>query len=382
MSLQNLAWRITAVIVALMAGPSSFGQVYHPFGDPLDVDPDWQFFAPVDVEEMTELSPRKRTHHGWFGAYDRTYMWVSRPDVEISNTRGDFGWGNRYDLGFMGEEDRGWLVSFRNIGGPNVYDRISAERIDRQNALDTGDPTAPILPPGDANDPQLGYRVYVLGDSLNVAGFSNFELNRTWRMSPYRYGGMLEPMIGFKYATFKNTDLLQQYSRDDILLSTGVASGTNVVERLSSRTTESLNQMVGGQLGARYFNHSGRWTLSGEFRAFGMANFQSTAYTDRTIATEYTGIGGTVVMEDTWTNSQLAATPGDNTEFVLGFEARAEAAYHVTKYFQVRAGIDVVNFASGIWRAQSPAFNGGNPVVTEDQTVEMAGFTFGVQINR
>ena len=378
MSLHKIAWRIVAIVTALVTSPAAIAQVYHPHGDPLDVDPDWQFFAPVDMHEMIELQPRQRANHGWFVAYDRTNLWVSRPNVEQSANKGDFGWGNRYDIGFMSDDDHGWLFSFRNMGGPNVYDRILVERIDRINPNDTGDPLNPVLPTWDENDPQLGYRAYVLGDSLNVAGLTNFELNRTWRKTPYRYGGMLEPMVGFKYATFNDHALNQTYTRSqNSFTAPGTITATTDIETLVSDMTWVKNQMVGGQLGARYFNHNGRWTWSGEFRAFGMANFQCRKYEQLTISTEYTGIGGTVVANESWVGSGFVNDT--NTEFVFGFEARAESAYLVTRYIQLRAGIDVLNFAKGIWRGQNPQF--GDAFV-HDQDVQIAGFTFGLTVNR
>lgn len=378
MSLQNFHWRVVAVLTAIVASPTAFGQVYHPLGDVLDVNPDWQFFAPVDVTEMLERSPRKTASTGWFATYDRTNLWVSRPEVEASSARGDFGWGNRWDVGFMNEEESGWLVSFRSMGGPNVYDRVLQERVNRVNEDDVNDPADPLFPPDDRNDPQLGFRAYVLGDSLNVVGLTNFELNKTWRRSPYRYGGMLEPMIGLKYSTFNDTALNENYTRTQNQITVpGGLLNENAVETLFSDTTTIKNSMIGGQLGARYFNHSGRWTLSGEFRAFAMQNFQDRTLARRQITTEYDGVGGDVVAQDPVTGTTFIQS--SNQEFAFGFEARAEAAYSITNFFQVRGGIDVINFAKGIWRGQNPGV--GNEFV-QDQAVEMAGFTFGVSVNR
>ena len=96
---------------------------------------------------------------------------------------------------------------------PNVYDTIYQERINRVNTDDTNSLTDPVQPFIDANDPQLGTRVYVLEDSLNVFSMSNFELNKTWRREPYRYGGIIEPMVGFKYMTLDDFAVNQSYSR-------------------------------------------------------------------------------------------------------------------------------------------------------------------------
>jgi len=382
MSLLNLAWRFIAAVTCVVTAPAVMAEVFHPFADPLEFDPDWQFFAPVDVDALMELSPRKRAHVGWFATYDRTYLWTSRPETEQSANSGDFGWGNRYDIGLMREDRSGWLISFRNMGGPNVYDRVYQERINRVNLNDVNDPIgSPVQPAIDANDPQLGTRAYILGDSLNVAGLTNFEINKTWRREPYRYGGIIEPMVGFKYSTFNDLAMNQQYFRSINQITTPGAQTTSTqLETLISNETRIKNQMVGGQLGARYFTHYQRWTLSGEVRAFAMSNFQHREYQQRTFTTEYDGAPATDVGVDaTDYASGSSVVHSSNTEFVFGFEARAEAAYQVTKYFNIRGGIDVIDFAQGIWRGANPGFGDIN---RHDQDVQLAGFTFGLEINR
>ena len=381
MSLLRSTWRLVAAVTMIVTSPGVMAETFHPFADPMEFDPDWQFFAPVDVDSLLELSPRKRAHVGWFGTYDRTFLWMSRPNVEASAGTGDFGYGNRYDIGFMRDDRSGWLASFRKIGGPNIYSQVYQERLDRVNLTDTNDPIGnPIQPAIDANNNQLGTRAYLLSDSLNVGGFSNFELNKTWRRTPYRYGGILEPMVGFKYSTFDDLALNQVYDRLPNLISDPTAAPTFPfqVEQLISEETRVKNTMVGGQLGARYFTHIDRWTISGEFRAFTLANFQSMELRQQTFTTEYDGIGiGSTVVA---TEYAQAAERVTNNEFVLGFETRAEAAYQVTKYISIRGGIDVINLASGIWRGQNPLE--GNNRFAQDQDVQMAGYTFGFEINR
>ncbi len=390
MSLLNLAWRVIAAVTVMVTSPSLMAQgrqlpngpAYHPFAEPLEFDPDWQFFAPVDVDAMLEKSPRKRAHTGWYATYDRTYMWVSRPETEASRNTGDFGWGNRFDVGFMTSERSGWLASFRHMGGPNVYDTIYQERINRVNTDDVNSLTDPVQPFIDANDPQLGTRVYILKDSLNAFSMSNFEINKTWRREPYRYGGIIEPMIGLKYATVDDFAVNESYNRSVNLFTQPFADPTTStqVETMISNQTRIKNQMVGGQLGARYFTHYDRWTVSGEFRAFSMANFQAADRATRVYSTEYSGapaIDVDVVATNytTGTGFQQAT----NTEFVFGFEARAEAAYQLTKAFSVRGGIDVIDFASGIWRGANFTALDSQPT---DQDLQMAGYTFGIEFNR
>ncbi|GIW99702.1 MAG: hypothetical protein KatS3mg111_3035 [Pirellulaceae bacterium] len=379
MSLHKFALRFIATVAVFAAGHVAWGQgTYHPFAEPISMGTDWQYFAPLDVNTLTEIAPRKRPNTGWFGTYDRTYLWVSRPQTEQSADTGDFGWGNLYSIGFMTEEDKGWFASFRSIGGPNVYDRVLQERVNRLNEDDVFDPNDPVMPPTDRNDPQLGFRAYVLGDSLNVFGMTNFELNRTWRREPLRYGGIFEPMIGFRYNTINDTALNETYFRDGVLISEPGTIDTEArVEHYITHTTTTKNQMVGGQLGFRYYGHLERWTLATEFRAFGMQNFQTNRYSLRTINTEYDGVDlGAEVVTEAETNNFIYQ---NNSEFVFGFESRSEMAYRVTQAFNLRFGVEVMHYAQGIWRGANPGFG---PTGVQDQDVTLAGFYFGANINR
>ena len=381
MSVLNLFKRLVAIVAFMAFSPSVFGQVYHPFAEPLEFNPDWQFFAPVDADALAELPNRKRANTGWFGTYDREYMWISRPNVSQSEANGDFGWGNRYDLGFMTDDRSGWLVSMRHFS-ENSYETQYQERINRVNTADTTNQPSTISPFLDQNDPQFRTRAYILANSLNVASMSNFELNKTWRREPYRYGGIIEPMVGFRYTSFQDNAQNQSYSRSPNLISDpGTIAATNVVETLISHETEIQNRMVGGQLGFRYFNYYKRWTLSSEFRAFGLQNFQNRSYRLRSETTEYAGIAinSAVVATDYTLGGGINSERTSNTEFVTGFEARAEAAYQVTKYFSVRGGINVIDFATGIWRGANPGFGA---VSNQNQDVQLAGFTFGLTLNR
>ena len=92
---------------------------FQPFIDPNAFDPDFQFFAPADIDTYGD-GPEPNI--GWFATYDRVRIWVTRPDYVPSYTEGDFTWGNRFDLGYMSEEEHGWLVSIWHIDGPVAFD--------------------------------------------------------------------------------------------------------------------------------------------------------------------------------------------------------------------------------------------------------------------
>lgn len=370
--------RLFFAAALFVSGQVTFGQTYHPFAEPLEFDPDWQFFAPIELQDVEELTPKKRANYGWFGTYDRANIWMSRSDSEESSSLGDFTWGNRFDFGFMTEQDSGWSFTAWHVDGPNVYQNIYQERINRFNEDDdrVNDPTLdPVFPRSDRNDPTYNERVYILQDSLNVANYTSIEGNKTWRMEPYRYGGILEPLVGLRYAKVKDYAMNDSYFRSDAdgdpaeLEQETLISNLNIVE----------NQMLLGQVGFRYFKYYKRWMLAGEFRTFAGQNWQNRNYQLRQYRTVYDGVGtgSEVTLQD---NSTGAFNLQDsNNEFVVGFDARFDAAYQVTRYVSLRAGWSFTDFTRGIWRGANPGYG---PQNRNDQDLILSGVTFGVTLNR
>jgi hypothetical protein len=370
----------------------------NPFIEPFAFDSDYQFFAPAESDFLdSEIEPNV----GWYATYDRCWLFVTRPEQEQSRTQGDFTWGNRVDLGYMTEEDHGWLVSFMHINGPSEFNVLTQERINvvqggdettisedtiilRGNPNAVTDPPNQTLPLRDLNDRATGERNYRLQDSLNNAKLNSFEFNKTFRLSPRHYGSIVEPFLGFRYFGFEDYFQRDVYSRFD--LTTGQLLYTTAfflvfpppdfdnigVEQLDRVHARFRNDMFGGQLGVRWYKQKSRWNLSGEVRAFAVQNFQSlntTFFTERTI---YDGGGPdstvqVVLYEQTKTSANAS-------EFVFGTEVRAEAAYELTRFIQLRAGMQFMDFGRGIGR-------GGN-ILDNDQDVILVGATFGVAVNR
>ena len=146
----------------------------------------------------------------------------------------------------------------------------------------------------------------------------------------------------------------------------------NFTETLLSQRARTKNNMFGGQIGARYFKYRNRLRFSGEFRAMAMTNWQHhKSYTDQYFTT-YDGIGvGSGITSEVLTRNGL--TFRDNDEFVVGYDVRADLSYQLTSMFAIRGGIQVIDLR-GIWRGQ---ITDGN-----DQTLIMAGATFGLELNR
>lgn len=373
MSVRKLTFGLLAA-AALLAGPRAVeAQEHLPVTDPFYFDPDFRWFEPVTDVDLLDMKPKKRANTGWFGTFDRMKLYVSRPEIfrEVDSNEfySDFdaGYGNRIEVGYMLPEDTGWMASFTNMSGPRSYERLLVERLNRRNEdefdQDPGDP--PILDP---NNPEFGRRVYELKDSLNVMTLEQFELNKTWRLEPYHYGGILEPFVGVRYMELKDRFQRQTYNEG---FAVDIEDNIIPIETLLTRSNITENDMFGGQFGARYFKNSGRITYSGDLRVFAMANFQYHRAAIDEVVTGYDDALQNVTLED---RSRPFVGYKDNDEFAFGFEVRGELAYQLTRYFQIRAGFQVVDVAQGLWRGRLDDLT--------DQGMVMAGGTFGFALNR
>lgn len=381
MSVLTRSFRWLVLAAATISGSWASAQQYHPFAEPLGFDPDWQWFAPVQLQDFQEMTSRQRARTGWYFTYDRMYQGVTRSDTEPQSGKVDFTWGNRFDFGLMGDKETGWNFNYTYMNGPNELDTIFQNRLNVVNANDTGDYLDPLFPRDWRNDPQFRERVYVLADSLNVATMKNFEANKTWRMEPYRYGGILEPLIGLRYNNFTDVAVNDLYSTGDVDLD---ADGTNDVTRetLISNEARTENQMLLGQIGFRYMKYSNRWTLSTDFKAFAGPNFQTQHLSLKQELTDY-AVGPASGDDPLRGTDRFLTTFGGrkNNETVVGMDVRAEAAYTLTKYLDVRGGFNLIYFGRGVWRGVAPALNNGNEF-SQNQSVVMPGFTFGFNLNR
>jgi hypothetical protein len=374
MSVLKRTIRFCVLAAASLSGSWLFGQAYHPFAEPLEFDPDWQIFAPVHLQDVQEMTPRQRMNQGWFLSYDRMMQGFSRPRNEGGTSSIDMAWGNRWDVG-IATDSGGWLASVTRINGPSNYDRLFQSRINVFNEDDDNDPTNPLFPAGFRNDPQSGERSYLLQNSVNAGTYSNFEVSKTWRMTPYRYGGILEPLVGLRFSDFKDL------ARDDGYTTTNTdldGLPGAVFETLTVDTATSYNKMFLGQIGFRYVQFADRWTLSSQFRAFAGQNYQTQIVDISTFSTEYPDFG--VGNDPTRFRNSNFRFSKNNSETTVGLDTRVEAAYQIAKNFQVRGGLNLVYFGTGIWRGATVASN-NNPNLT-NQALVMPGFTLGFEVNR
>lgn len=379
----------------------------NPFIEPDRFSPDFQFFAPAQIDDY---SGGESPNTGFYFTYDRLYLNVSRPvgnaytfdpvttagsifplafsstvdDASLnSGADGDFGWGNRIDLGYMTPERVGWGGTIYHLSGPNENQVTPRERPNRRNEDDGSDgfegDIEPILV--DRNP-----RIYDITQSLNVATFTSVELNRVWRRKEFHYGGVFEPYIGARYMNFKDKTRRDAYAR--FATTTIGIAGQEPADGLDEPANphdlgswEIYNQnftvlenfMIGGQLGFRLSKRVGHWNLSSDVKFFAMQNYQiltNRLVSTRTHYTPHTAVQEDVVIE----RKESFLTHDDATEFVWGGEVRVEAEYILTRDVSMRGGLVFLDLGRGIGRGGDLAFN--------QQDVQFGGATFGLTVNR
>lgn len=356
--IRPFAWLAALVTIAGTSAIAS-AQHYEPFIDPgYFGQPDFQFFAPPEVSDFSGGEP---PNTGVYATYDRTYVNVSRPSDATSfhsQGQGDFTWGNRMEIGYMTEERSGWQGILWHVNGPNEtftsFEDVSV--VDFQAG-------------GTASSAQIIDPVAV--DTINQFKMSSFELNKVWRRKEFHNGAVLEPLLGFRYINAR--DFFQRQFFDEVV----IPPATNRPLFRITDTEKAIfeNQMVGGQLGGRLFRQRGHWMLSGDVRFFAMANFQTLTHDiSQSILADPADVTGTTPVEIIGPDIVSSRLYDRNTELVWGGEVRGEAAYELTRDISLRVGFVFLDLGQGIGR--------GNQIQQNNQSVQMAGVTFGFTINR
>lgn len=354
-----LTW-LAAVLSVLTLVSTASAQKANPFIELDYFEPDFQFFAPAEVSDFGLGEP---ANTGFFFTYDRVYFNMSRPEGEasiFSPFEGDWTWGNRYDFGYMTDTETGWYGSMTHLNGPSASQKFRVERLNRINGNDDDMNPDPIIQ--DRNP-----REYNLTSSLNEAMFTSIELNKTWRRKTFHNGGTLEPIVGFRFMNFKDIYRRDQYS--NLIINPLDPNLIDGQERFDLRQAWFENQMLGGQLGFRYFNQRGHWMLATEVKFFAMNNFQILKNKTLTI--------NSFDAEDdnpSYEERQVFEAWANADEFVWGGELRGEASYELTRDVSFRVGFVFMDIARGLGR--------GNTLATNDQDVQWGGVTFGLTVNR
>ncbi|MFG0266327.1 MAG: hypothetical protein ACF8AM_14445 [Rhodopirellula sp. JB055] len=401
MSVRKLTAKLLAAL-AVFAGGASVSAQEHALADPFAFDPDFQWFEPIYDADIVDTKPKKRAHTGWFGTYDKLHLWGKRPDEASGigdSYQLDFGEGNRYEFGYMTPgKDTGWLFGWTDLD----IAAADVSRIGRINRLNDeqleGDPEFPggmfgtnVLTEDNNN---FGYdtRFYDIGRSTNIVEYDSYEINKTWRMEPYHYGGILEPMVGFRFVTMDDSAYNRNYSRtreDTTAASvslpppyfTDLGISDDAYEILDEEIQEIENEMYTVQLGFRYFKFVNRFRYSAEFRAFTGLNLQNAMRYNRKETTFYDGFEAGDDVTAVF-NTQSLVTYERNDEFFIGYDVRAEVGYQLTQMIHVRGGFQLLDLAKGVWRNERGGTNSNLSYGATDQNFLAVGGTFGIELNR
>ncbi len=321
---QILSWLVAGAVV-LGSTSSAWAQHFQPFG-PVDFESDYQLFAPLELDQLGGPMPGNT---GFFFTYDRMFTAVSRNDDDTEEDfGGDQAWGNRYELGYMSKESTwfdgsGWLVSVLHVDA-------------------AGDRPAR----GFTNVPDVNLDGVVTDDDLfliplNNASSGGVEVMKTWRAERRHYGSIIEPMIGVRWF-YVHDDGLEYFDTSPYFLS--------LPNNFDFDSDNTSNDLVGPQVGVRWFKQNERWIVSAEGRFLAAANFRDTF------------------------NGNL-----QDTEFVPLAEVRFEATYEVFHAAALRVGYTGIFACDGIARSSYETLL--NPQLT-DEDFTIHALTFGFVFNR
>ncbi len=355
-----------------------------PPADPFAFDPDFRWFEPVSSMDLADLKAKHRAPTGWFGTYDRLTMYASRPETDnqqASETLLDNGWGHRYEVGFMTPERSGWAFTWTemSVAEGDFIRHEAANRVNNDAVVaNLGFDSFPF----ETNVPGTNYRFFDVGNSENIFRYDSYELNRTWRLEPYHYGGILEPLIGIRWMRVDDTNRVTRLNTDG-----DIAGGGDFVpadfagDQFTTEQSFTENEMFGGQIGFRYLKYRDRFTYSADFRVFSGGSWQNSITSLETLRVLY---GVPPIGEgDSTTDIQLDKTANvhdRNDEIFVGFDIRGELGYQLTKMVSLRAGFQVIDIGTGLWRGGSS--NAGNLSAGDrDQDLFMVGGTFGISLN-
>lgn len=369
---------------------------------------DHQYFAPAVWED---LGQNRKPNTGWFAQLSRMRVLTGR---QTDGTRlvgpdgADWSWGYRADVGFMTEANHGWAFSAMDINnsgdGFSLFRRPQLNRLNEDELALLEDPETEVtledlLPPIGLNNQFTNTRAFDQITTFNSSKLTSFEGMKSWRFPAFHRGGYIEPMVGMRYVKLRDMTSDDKYlrftedefngGRDNVIVGSfpnvsvnpgPVSSFTpalvldpdQLIEQLVYDDAYWLNHMVLAQIGFRMKVPQGRFTLNHEAKAFCGQNWQEYSRIVDTYSLLYDGVGdGSEIIQDEVRRNRL---DGNDSEFVFGAEARAEAAYHLTRDVMLNAGVQYTYLAQGVGR--------GNDIFQNEQDFGQFSFIFGFVYNR
>ena len=305
-----------------------------PFAEPGVFNYDTQVFAPLEFTNGSEKEP----HEGFFLTYERAYTNLSRGgqigsfESSAVPVGSDWVWGNRFEFGWMSDDDDGWSVVYQKANGSFF---------------------------------SSGQDILIATPMLVTTDFSQFEINKMFRQS-LSNGDYYEPYLGLKYFSLSDNTLQD---------TTTIFGGLGAFNRFKQNTT---NSAVGFQVGGRYNARRGRYRMTTDVAIVTAYNQQ------RYFATDILTVGGAIGSTEFYDKSQ---------SFLPALDSQFEFAYNLSRDFSLRTGVQLSYLWTGVARSNNlptpinPNSSLGPGAEIDSQGIfdtrfVAAGFTFGVEWKR
>jgi hypothetical protein len=268
--------------------------------------------------------------------------------------------------------------------GDTFADDVDGDGIHGPDGLDSdgdGVPDTVLGIPTDFDDLVTFLPTFDRLTSRNIVRMDSVELMKMYRCEPFHHGSVFEFYYGARYFQFRDSF--------DVF-------GTGGTLGRSNWDTRATNNLVGPQLGGRFFNKRGRWTLQAECRFLAGYNIRDIKQEGKIGGWDVvpTETPGTVLNRNglvpSANNRPLYLNPTDfrwkhtEDQFSPVGELRVEAAYQLTKAVALKVGwtgLFVGNLARASTSVRYHLPNMGI-LANDHQDVFSNGVNFGVEINR
>lgn len=441
-----LAMAVTlAAIASVRSAPA---QEWTPFG-PSDVRYDLELFKRPDISAYADWP---RPNYGFFFQYERLYWAIQQPSrTDIGTANGtavglingviqfdptnqpvgniltpyrnsldtsfltaDQTWGNRFELGFVEEDDKGWLVSIMNlqdqiqnafVGGdlnaatptnpggifivfrdprhqllgfvdangdgfdddlnanpftaPGIFNKVPGVfgRAKNTNGNVNLDTTGDGIPDAYAGFTDFGDMVPLVPifnqiTMRNVTSMNSVEVMRTWRYPPNHHGNQWQMMFGVRWLLYRDGFFVTAVNDIQTGTTGNFAPGLPGVSFWNNTID---NNMFGPQVALRWDHTAGRWDLSAEMRFLAAVNFQND-HLNGELASQLDPIPAQTTSPGNPTNApfQMVRTSFNSWRLDETFapvgEIRATVSYKLTQAIAVQAGYNAM-IGGGIGRA-------------------------------
>ena len=433
-----------------------YGHPFTPF-HPVHFEPDFEMFAPAETSGYGN-GPRAKV--GYFGSVERVFWSISKPSTasigsptaqgfapgpsglvdQFNSNSADTGfllangaWGNRWELGYMDTDNYGWMVGildhvsqaqYHVFNGAQVLfndpgqllsgfvptlDPVTGVFVDRDinnnhifgrdgqdigvanpnpppATIFLGNPTVPA--PVDTGDLVHQVPNFIWLIAKNVTQINGTEVMRMYRAPRLHNGGFFELLYGARWLQVNDTFLVE---------------GIGGLLDNSIWSTRAQNNMVGPQIGARFWRQRGRWITSFEARFMAAANFQAVhqqaeiatliqnnpAVTQQG-ATSATGTSASLGSGILFPVNLLSPLGSINNSFATTFapvgEIRLNVAYQVTRAVALKVGYTGIAVGN-ITRASNRVDYSTVKLINIapggiHQSLFINGINMGVEINR